>query len=171
MRMLLTKKKSFWTLLALDWNVFQYFLIGRAWFTESKLWLLLAPNIVYHLPPLSATSRLLIHIAHSTNHMPAQTRPQSLTAECNLPSFCIKFSRRILFQGFQSFPHISEHRLVYDGHCRESTTFCRKRQFRLLLSVGCVLQLAPASSYSSWHYACVSKIRKSLCTFRHGAVH
>ncbi len=83
-------------------------------------------------------------------HMPAQTCPQSLTAECSLPSFCVRLRKRIP-SSVSAFLRLSEHRQVHRGHCRGSTKCCRKLQFRLLLTVDCVLQLAPASSHCS-HY-------------------
>ncbi len=43
-----------------------------------------------------------------------------LSAVC--PSFASELADRFLV--FQSFLHITEHRLVHNGHCRESTTCC-----------------------------------------------
>ncbi len=83
-------------------------------FSKIELRPLLAPKIAYHLTTLSAPCQSLIHKAHSADHM-----PQSLTAECSLPSFCVILSEQILSPVFQSFLHISEHRLVHNGNCRE----------------------------------------------------
>ncbi len=98
----------------------------------------------------------------------ALTRPQSLTAECNLSSFCVKLSKRIFSQWFSLF---SIFQVINWSMMKtaESPKFSRKRQFCLSLTVGCVLHLAPAI-HSSWHSACVSKISKSLCAFTHSAV-
>ncbi len=130
------------------------------WFTKTELRPLLAPNIAYHLPPLSAPSRRMIHKAHSTNHVPELTHPQSLTTECNLPSFCVRLSSRILSQCFSLY-FISQNTDWFlmdtaeiEQHVAESASF-----------VFCS-QLARCCS---WHYTSISKIRKSLFAFMDSA--
>ncbi len=55
-------------------------------------------NIAYHLPPLSAPTQHPI-----LKDKALIIRPQSLTAQYNLPSFCVKLSKRILSQCFGLF--------------------------------------------------------------------
>lgn len=71
----------------------------RAWFTKIEGWPLLAPNILYHLPP-SAPSQSPIHKAHIANNMMAQACPlfyqmwaictRQIALDSNCPSCKIK---------------------------------------------------------------------------------
>ncbi len=68
------------------------------------------------------------------NYMPVQTRPQSLTAECNLPSFCVKFSKRIFF------PSVS----VWSLYLRTQT--------------GSLWKLQRAQNVAQCHFVCCSQV-------------
>ncbi len=101
--------------------------------------------------------------------MPARTHPQSLIAECRWPSFCTKLSKWMLSQCFSLF-------LIFrntDWFIMDTAE--RAQHFAESVSFVCHSQLAVCCSWlrhllTAADTIHISKMRKTLCTFMHGAV-